>query len=195
MNKKTALQLLLSSIVVAIFFIIFFKYFNQQEVDSKKGENSQEKLSQISKTKSNIIKDIEYSSKDNAGNIFTINAEYGEINDENSDIILLKNVKAVVKISNSEDVFIESDFAKYNSKNYDTNFYENTKVKYGEHKINSKYLDLLFNKNQAVLYENIIYKNLQTKLIADKLEIDLITKNSKLSMKDNKEKIKILYTN
>ena len=192
MNKKTALQLLLSSMVVAIFLTIFLKYFNQG-LESKKEKNSEEKISKVLKEKSNIIKDIRYLSKDDTGNIYVINAEYGEINEDNPDIIFLKNVKAKISIFNSEDVFIESDFAKYNSKNYNTNFYENTKVEYAEHKINCRYLDLLFNKNLAILYENIVYKTLQTRLLADRLEIDLITKNSKLSMKDEKEKIKIVY--
>ena len=148
----------------------------------------------VLKEKSNIIKDISYLSKDDAGNIYVINAEYGEINEDNPDIIFLENVKAKISIFNSEDFFIESDFAKYNSKNYNTNFYENTKVEYTEHKINCRYLDLLFNENLALLYEDVVYKNLQTRLLADRLEIDLITKNSKLSMKNNEEKINIFYT-
>ena len=146
------------------------------------------------KEKSNIIKDIKYLSKDDTGNIYSISAEFGEIKDQNSDIIYLENVKAKIKIINSDDIDIESDFAKYNSKNYDTNFYENTKVRYSGHKINCKYLDLLFNKNLAILHQNILYTNLQSSLMADRLEIDLITKNSTISMKDKKEKIKILYT-
>jgi len=192
MNKKTVVQLLLSSIVVAIFLTIFIKYFNQ-ETTSKKVISLEKKTSQVLKEKSNIIKNIEYFSKDDSGSTYNIKAEYGEIKEMASSIIFLKNVKAKISTLNSEDIFIESDFAKYNSKNYNTNFYENTKVEYTEHKINCRYLDLLFNNNQAILYEDIVYKNLQTRLLADRLEIDLITKNSKLSMKDQKEKIKIFY--
>ena len=192
MNKKTVVQLLLSSIVVAIFLTIFIKYFNQ-ETTSKKVISLEKKTSQVLKEKSNIIKNIEYFSKDDSGSTYSIKAEYGEIKEMASSIIFLKNVKAKISTLNSEDIFIESDFAKYNSKNYNTNFYENTKVEYTEHKINCRYLDLLFNNNQAILYEDIVYKNLQTRLLADRLEIDLITKNSKLSMKDQKEKIKIFY--
>jgi len=191
MNKKTAAQLLLSSIVVAIFLTIFLKYFNQEAKLEK--EKASKEISKILKKKSNIIKDIKYFSKDEIGNTYSINAEYGEIKEEESNIIFLKNVNATIDILNSDNIFIQSDFAKYNSKNYDTNFYENTKVKYTEHEINCKYLDLLFNKNLAILYENIIYSDLQTRLLADRLEIDIITKNSKLSMKDGKEKIKIVY--
>ena len=100
-----------------------------------------------------------YLSKDDSGNIYKIMAEYGEIKDQNSDLIFLKNVKAEIIIFDSDDIYIQSDFAKYNSKNYDTNFYENIKVDYVEHQIDCRYLDLLFNNNQAILYEDIIYKS------------------------------------
>ena len=193
MDKKTVIQLFLSSVIIVIFLVIFYKYFNQ-ETSTKKVDNIEKETSKSLNEKSNLIKGIEYFSKDETGSIYNINAESGEINDNNPDIIFLTNVKAKISTLNSEDIFIESNFAKYNSKNYDTNFYENIKVKYAEHKIDCDYLDLLFNRNQAILYENIVYKNLETSLLADRLEIDLITKNSKLSMKNNEEKINIFYT-
>tara|TARA_E500000331_G_scaffold337083_1_gene364867 strand:- start:882 stop:1466 length:585 start_codon:yes stop_codon:yes gene_type:complete len=192
MNKKTAIQLFLLSIVLVIFLIIFIKYFNEETQNNNLKSSEKETTKTLNQT-SNIINDIEYFSKDATGNVYKITAETGKINEENSDILYLKNVKAKISTLNSEDIFIESDFAKYNSKNYDTNFYENVKVDYIENKITCKFLDLLFNNNQAILYENIVYKNLETSLLADRLEIDLITKNSKLSMKDEKEKIKIVY--
>ena len=194
MDKKTVIQLFLSSVIIVIFLVIFYKYFNQ-ETSTKKIDNIEKETSKSLNEKSNLIKGIEYFSKDETGSIYNINAESGEINDNNPDIIFLTNVKAKISTLNSEDILIESNFAKYNSKNYDTNFYENIKVKYAEHKIDCEYLDLLFNRNQAILYENIVYKNLETRLLADRLEIDLITKNSKLSMKNDKEKIKIVYMN
>ena len=192
MDKKTVIQLFLSSVIIVIFLVIFYKYFNQ-ETSTKKIDNIEKEISKSLNEKSNLIKGIEYFSKDKTGSIYKISAESGEINDNNPNIIFLTNVKAKISTLNSEDIFIESNFAKYNSKNYDTNFYENIKVNYAEHKIDCEYLDLLFNKNQAILYENIVYKNLETRLLADRLEIDLITKNSKISMKDKKEKIKIVY--
>ena len=193
MTKKTAVQIFLSSVVIAISLTIFFKYFSG-ETDPIDKIVSKKETNEISNEKLNIIKDIQYLSKDETGNVYSIFAEYGEIKDQASNIIYLKNVKAKISILNSDDINIKSDYAKYNSKNYDTNFYENTKIDYAEHNINCEYLDLLFNKKLAILYENIVYKNLQTKLLADRLEIDLISKNSTLSMKDKKEKIKIVYS-
>ena len=192
MNKKTAVQFSLLLLIFLIFLIIFFKYFDQK-IEARKKTSESKKISKTIEESSNIIKDIEYLSKDNMGNTYKINAKFGEIQGKDTNLILLKNVKAKITIIGSEDIFIYSSFAKYNSQNYDTNFYENIRVNYGEHKINSEYLDFLFNQNIAILYQDIVYKNFQTKLMADRLEIDLITKNSKLSMKNKKEKIKIFY--
>ena len=193
MKKSTVVQIFLSSIVIAISLTIFFKYFGK-EIDPIDKVVAKKETNEILNEKLNIIKDINYLSKDEMGNVYSIFAEYGEIKDQASNIIYLKNVKAKISILNSDDINIESGYAKYNSKNYDTNFYENTKIHYAEHNINCEYLDLLFNKKLAILHESIIYKNLQTRLLADRLEIDLISKNSTLSMKDQKEKIKIVYS-
>ena len=192
MNKKTLIQLLLILTVILVLFTIFFKYFSGSE-KVEKIDSTNEKVSAVSKKNVNIIKDIKYLSKDNSGNTYLINAKIGEIATDDPDIIFLKNVEAKISIINSEDIYITSNFANYNSKNYDTNFYENIKVKYADHKIDCEYLDLLFNKNIAILHQNIVYKSLETNLFADRLEIDLITKNSKISMKNEREKIEIVY--
>ena len=192
MNKKTLIQLSLLLIVLIIVITIFFKYLYENK-EVVKIETSKEKIADVPEKSANIIKDIEYLSKDNSGNTYLINAKIGEIDSKNSNIIFLKNVKAKISIIDSEDIYITSDFANYNSKNYDTNFFENIKIKYADHKIDCEYLDLLFNKNIAILNKNIVYKSLETNLLADRMEIDLITKNSKISMKNKKDKIEIVY--
>ena len=50
-------------------------------------------------------------------------------------------------------------------------------------------------KNLAIFSDSIIYTNLQNKIKADRLEIDLITKNSKIFMNDESKKIKALVIN
>ena len=104
----------------------------------------------------------------------------------------MTSVKAIIEITNSKPIIITSNFAKYNVKNYDTNFTKNVLVKYIDNKLNAENLDLLFQDNFMSMYNNIIYQNLNTKLFADKLKIDLITKDSKIIMNDEKNKIKII---
>ena len=68
-------------------------------------------------------------------------------------------------------------------------------VSYTEHKITSENLDLIFNKNLVTITNNITYKNLNAVLEADKIEIDLITKNSKISMNNKSDKVNVLSLN
>jgi len=196
MNKKTLLQLLISSIVLLILIIFFFTYFYEQPGKNKKIDNGS-KLNDQSLVKdestSSIIENIQYSSFDNIGNEYEIKAQTGEIKSNNSEIIYMKNVRAKINFINSESIYIIANSAIYNSKNYNTNFSENINISYPEHKIECKKLDLLFSENLAILYDNIIYTGSKTKLFADRLEIDLITKNSKISMNNENTKIKMFY--
>tara|TARA_Y100000590_G_scaffold342341_1_gene390882 strand:+ start:111 stop:707 length:597 start_codon:yes stop_codon:yes gene_type:complete len=196
MNKKTLLQLLLLSVVFFIVIVFFFTYFYERPEKNKLIENKKkiddQSLVENGNT-SNIIKNIKYLSFDNMGNQYEINAETGEIRNNNSEIIYMKNVKAKINFVNSETISIAANLATYNTKNYNTNFLKNINMNYMENKIECQKLDLLFDKNLALLYDNIIFTNLKTKLLADRLEIDLTTKNFKISMNNQDTKIKMLY--
>ena len=105
---------------------------------------------------------------------------------------MMENVKAIIKIYNSDPIIITSNFAKYNVKNYDTSFEEKILVKHADNKLNGENLDLSFQENLMSMYNNVIYQNPDSKLVADKLEIDLITRDSKIIMNNKQSKIKII---
>ena len=69
------------------------------------------------------------------------------------------------------------------------------KLFHEEHNVLCDNLIVEFSKNYAILKNNLIYKNLNTKLFADKIEIDLIKRTTKTSMFDINDKIKIINTN
>ena len=64
-------------------------------------------------------------------------------------------------------------------------------IKYKDHSLKSVYLDLSFEKNLVYIYENVKYFNDNSLLIADKAEIDLIKKKTKIFMIDPKKKVLI----
>jgi len=193
MKKKIFIQLFLFSLFLFLSIFSYNKYFKKesqnvieltQDTDLKKKNNE-----------TNLITNLKYFSIDKRGNKYEITSEYGEMDTSNSDVIMMENVKAIIKIYNSDPIIITSNFAKYNVKNYDTNFKENILVKYVDSKLNGENLDLSFQNNLMSMYNNIIYQNPDTKLIADKLEIDLITKDSKIFMNNKENKIQIISKN
>ena len=55
--------------------------------------------------------------------------------------LFLENVKSKVKLNNSEEINITSNFGKYNVSNYDTIFSKNVIITYLDNKIVGEYLD------------------------------------------------------
>ena len=49
-----------------------------------------------------------------------------------------------------ENISIESKFAKYNTKNFDTLFNDSVSVDYGEHILRSEFLNLSFENNYLI---------------------------------------------
>jgi len=191
MRKKIFLQIFLLLIILFISIIFFKAYFGNNIIVGSL-DNNKIKSDNLLKKESNLIYNIQYISKDKEGNSYIINSEFGEVDSDKQEIVYLKKVTATINMKNSEPINIYADNAVYNNINYNTNFYENITVVYSEHHITSDNLDLNFKKNLATVFNNISYKNLNTKLQADKIEIDLITKNSKIFMFDKSNKIKIV---
>jgi len=146
----------------------------------------------LNKRESNLIYNIEYISEFKDGNFYIISSKYGELVYDKPELIKMKKVTAIINLNNSNPITIFADNATYDNVNYNTSFYGNVIMSYNEHSTNSDNLDLLFKKNLATLSNNIIYKNLNTKLKADKMEINLITKNSKIFMNNNSDSVKIV---
>ena len=143
----------------------------------------------------NIILDLKYVAKEQNGSEYIITSEKGVLNDENPELILMNNVLAVINLKNSNSIKISSDTALYNSGNFNTEFIGNVLMTNKEHNITSDNLDLVFQNNLVTITNNVIYKNFNTKMYADKIEIDLITKNSKIFMNDGSKKVKIIGMN
>ncbi len=197
MYKKIFIQLFLVLIVISIIGLIINFYFLDKDETVSNQKNIKKKI-YISKDANedslptNIIENLEYLSKDNNGNEYEIIAEKGEMNLDNSEIIYMSNVIATIRMKNTAPIIIKSDYANYNKRNYDTNFKDNVIINHLSHKVTGNNLDLSFENNIATMFNEIIYTNINTILNADRLEIDLITKNSKIFMNDKYEKIKLL---
>ena len=104
----------------------------------------------------------------------------------------MTNVKAFIYLKDSQPIKIISKYAIYNKINHETNFFINVELTHLINKATSENFDILFNDNKASMYKNIVYNKPGTKLNADRLEIDLITKNTKIFMDNKSEKIKII---
>ena len=64
-------------------------------------------------------------------------------------------------------------------------------INYLENKITSDYLDFSMIRNSMIISKNVIYINVENKLKADVVEINLENKNTKIYMLENNKKVQI----
>lgn len=190
MTKKTYIQLFLVLIFFIISFFLFFKYLKKTSLEINTNAN----INQTNNTGESLIEDLKYLSTDKEGNEYKIEAKKGNIDKSNPDIIYLENVNAIILLKNSENISIKSNYAKYNTKNFDTLFNNSVSVNYGEHVMKSEFLDLSFENNLVSIYDNVRYLSGISSLKADKAEIDILNKKTKIFMEDPKKKVQINST-
>jgi len=188
--KSKIVVILLIILFIGLSFYLYPKIFDKKKVEEIVIIETEE----IS-AESNIIKDINYTSDDGKGNKYIINAVKGEIDYSNTNIMFLTDVKATIKLNNSNNIVITSDYGKYNTENFDTIFSKNVISKYLDNKITGEYLDFSLNRNTMIMSKNVIYTNPENILKADVIEMNLDTKNTKVFMYKSNEKVNIKSKN
>ena len=188
MTKKTVIQSILIFLIFFIFLSFYLKYFNNNS-EVLKDSSLEEKITTNQNKTSTYINNIDYVSSDARGNRYQITAVQAEIKIEETDVMLLKDVTGFIFIKDSDTVKITSNFGKYNTKNYDTIFSKNVIVVYPGHKITGEYLDFSFLNNLGTFTKNVIYTGEETNLYADKIEMNLVTKDTKIFMNEARKKV------
>ena len=187
MTKKTYVQFFLIFILLILSLFLFLKYFKKTNLKSDLKIN----MEQTANNGESLIEELKYLSKDKEGNEYKIEAKKGNIDKNNPDVIYLENVKAIILLPNSENILIESNYAKYNTKSFDTLFNGTVSVDYGEHLLKSEFLDLSFENNLVSIYDNVRYLSGISSLRADKAEIDILNKKTKIFMDNPNKKVQI----
>ena len=192
MKKKIFLKVLLILSLIIISWFTYSEYFKKNKSLLSKPLNITTEIDEEAVYNSNIIKDINYTSRDLKGNEYILVAKEGEIDLDNSDIIFLTNVTAYIKlIKNSELIVITSNYGKYNTINYDTIFSKNVKIDYVDNIITGDYLDFSMMKNLLIISRNVVYKNLENTIKADVIELDTTTKDTKIFMYNSNEQVNV----
>lgn len=190
MNKKKFIKFFI------FFFILigssYFFYLNFFQNDKNLITEEQKNVNNYN---SNIIKNVKYSTKDSDGNEYLIEALEGQIDFSYPNTIYLTNVSALIKLKSLENVSIISDYGKYNSENFNTIFSQNVIIKYLDNKISGDYLDFSLERNSLIISKNVVYINSKNILKADVMEMNLKTKDTKIYMYDDNNKVNIKSAN
>jgi len=192
---KSIIQLSLI-LIICILSYIFYKFFintpasekiSPKNIDLTFEQKDTKKTSDV-KNKDGEIENLTYFSEDLAGNQYSIKAQSASSENQNNNNLMV-GVSAEINFINKEKLVINSKFAEYNQLNNNTMFKENVNITYLIYKINSDVVILNFENNMIEVYGNIVFKSDNNILYADKVTLNMITKNLKILMNDEKDDI------
>ena len=116
--------------IITILILLLIIIFNFNQNNKKLIEEKKEIVQQEEIENSNLIKDVEYKSKDSSGNIYVLRASEGTIDQNNNNVIYLTSIKAIIELKDYNSLGISSNFGKYNINNFDTIFSKNVIIEY-----------------------------------------------------------------
>ena len=194
---KRLIQIVLVFCLLIVLSLTFYNYFYEKELKIEKKIETQEKITQekintTQESKDNIIYNLSYKKFDIQNNFYQIEALEGVLKENDSNVILMKKVKATIKYLDYESLIILSENAIFNNKSFETNFYNGVKLIYEDQNLSSDNLDFLFDKNIAIFKDNVRYENLNTKMFSDEIILNLLSREIVIKAKKDLEKVQVL---
>ena len=183
-EKKIQAVLLITGIFLILLTYFYYPYMNKNKSVVEK--KIQENLSDISKANKDItsFEDLQYQGLYDLDKKFVVKSKKAHINQDEPDIVIMKNMHVILYLKDDRVVNIFSDEGKYNKESYDCFFEKNVRATDGETKIFSDNLDLLATENYVEIYNNVILNYPMGLVEADKINYDFETKYFKVSMFD-----------
>ena len=198
MINKNIIQIILVIFLTVLSIFFYQKYLvtnNENKKLLKKEMNTQTTNKQLileeKKNIENEIENLRYTSEDLLGNTYIIDAETAQVEEGKVNQVKLFVVTAKIIQKDDSIIYINSNFADYDRLNNNTIFKNDVNVRYGDQSIDADIINFNFLDNLIEIEENVLYKNNNSEVNADKIEIDMESKKLKISMKKQKDKVEI----
>tara|TARA_Y100001958_G_C21231631_1_gene557419 strand:+ start:1136 stop:1741 length:606 start_codon:yes stop_codon:yes gene_type:complete len=197
MINKNVLQIILLILLFLVSIIFYQIYFSDNEkIVQKKdlaivNEVKKNEADVSGETVSNTIENLKYVSKDLLGNTYIVKAQSAIIKKDKENEVRLNEVDAQIIKKNNTSIFIYSKTADYNKINHNTVFEEKVHVEYEDKTIDANIVILNFSNNFIEILENVNYISEDTRIFADKIELDLLSNELKISMISAEDKVQI----
>tara|TARA_B100000989_G_scaffold5872_1_gene4101 strand:+ start:1673 stop:2281 length:609 start_codon:yes stop_codon:yes gene_type:complete len=198
MINKNIIQIILVIFLTVLSIFFYQKYLvtnNENKKLLKKEMSTQTTNKQLileeKKNTENEIENLRYTSEDLLGNTYIIDAETAQVEEGKVNQVKLFVVTAKIIQKDDSIIYINSNFADYDRLNNNTIFKNDVNVRYGDQSIDADIINFNFLDNLIEIEENVLYKNNNSEVNADKIEIDMESKKLKISMKKQKDKVEI----
>ena len=189
-ERKKKLKITQFFLLILGLIIIYLAYYNKEITNKDPVDDNVIKKTSKDKNESdeNLFFNITYTNFDLRGNRYILKSEKASYDEVKPEIVYMDNVDAIFYFKDSTILYIWSDKAVYNSKNFDMEFSDNVRAEYLDSKLFAEKANYSNTENYLSIYENVRINDKKGNLIADKLLFD-ITKQKLDITSFNKGKI------
>ena len=189
MKKKqqgTQLTLILIGILLIIATYFYYPSIKKDKIlkDQLVKKDSQ-KVEDVNQSTS--FENLEYKGLYDLDKPFKVKSKEAYIQNEEPDIVYMKNMHVILYLNNNRVVEITSLKGRYNKENYNCFFEQDVIATDGETTITAENIDLIATKSIMKVYNDVNLNNATSSLQADKIDYNFETKYFKVSMFDDKE--------
>jgi len=188
-TKKANIFLLLI-LILTLFFYSYYIAENKGSIDinvnKENNEQSENKINSLSGVTK--FSDVEYKIKSKKNNDYITRGKSAFINKNKPEIIQLEFVNSFTKLKDGSFLNVKSDKATFIKNSKNIKYYQNVVITNKEATITAEVANFFSNKN-LIRLEDLIYKDQKNLIKGDFANLDTITNNLKIEMKDKRERV------
>ena len=178
-ERKKKLKITQFFLLILGLIIIYLTYYNKEITNKDPVDDNVIKKTSKDKNESdeNLFFNITYTNFDLRGNRYILKSEKASYDEVKPEIVYMDNVDAIFYFKDSTVLYIWSDKAVYDSKNFDMEFSDNVRAEYLDSKLFAEKANYSNTENYLSIYENVRINDKKGNLIADKLLFDIKKQN------------------
>ena len=193
-KKQRGMQFILVSIGLFLIVATYFYYPSIKKDKILKNQSVNKDSQKVKKIdQSTSFENLEYKGLYDLDKPFKVKSKEAYIQNEEPDIVYMKNMHVILYLSDNRVVEITSLRGRYNKENYNCFFEQNVLATDGDTIITAKNLDLLATENIMKVYNDVNLDDTTGSLQADSILYDLEKKYITVNNFDDKAiKMKVI---
>ena len=188
-KKKTAIQLSLLIIGIALIVFIYFSNTIKNKISPQADNKAQDVQNNLDNV--TVFENLEYRGEDNNGNKFVIFSEYSDFKEESPEIINMRSILCYFYFKDDTVLEVRSQEGVYNNVTLDISFAKNVNMFYMDSYLFSDKADYINDENKLYVEGNVKSKNPNGEFASDKLSFDFLEKKMKVSMFRDNERVNV----
>jgi len=190
MTRSKKANIFLFLILILTFF--FYSYYiteNKGSIDINKNNNNNQVDNKINSL-SGVTKfsDVEYRIKSKKNNDYITKGKLAYINKDEPEIIKLEFVNSFTKLKDGTILNVKSDKAKFAKNTKNIEYYQNVIITNKEATITAETAYFFSGKN-LIRLEDLVYKDNKNLIKGDFANLNTITNNLKIEMKNKQKRV------